>query len=173
MAWLDDLSQATVALRLFKRHPDRSLPAPSGRFLRASPPSNSLTLLRGRPEDQSHLPESAVAYHQMSLYAETDYDMPSSRSGSYSTMYRRTLPGRWDFRREIDPQNKFQLSTKSRVLGAVAVSFQTRGASRQLIMRAVRRLIDFVAERCPETQACIYFGGRNRSRDHCQHGENC
>ena len=121
---LDDLSEATVAVTPFN---DVQI----GAYLRhrSFPPGKSavqlMTLLRERPEVRAICRNPLLLTIVASLYAETDYDLPSSRCEFYSTCIDALLR-RWDFRREIDRKNRFQVTTKSRVLEQVALNLQKR-----------------------------------------------
>ena len=143
---LDDVSEATIALTAFN---DIQIAA----YLRhrSFPPSKSalqlMTILRERPQIRAVCRNPLLLTIVTSLYAETDYDLPSSRSEFYSTCVEALLK-RWDYSRQVDRRNRFQVPTKTRVLERVAFRLQERTEPAADV--AYQELIDYVATMLPD-----------------------
>ena len=143
---LDDVSEATIALTAFN---DIQIAA----YLRhrSFPPSKSalqlMIILRERPQIRAICRNPLLLTIVTSLYAETDYDLPSSRSEFYSTCVEALLK-RWDYSRQVDRKNRFQVSAKTRVLERVAFRLQERPEPAADV--ADQELIDYVATVLPD-----------------------
>jgi NACHT domain len=121
---LDDISEATIALTAFNdiqisafvRH--KSFPAGKSAV-------QLMSILRERPRILAVCRNPLLLTIVTSLYAETDYDLPSSRPEFYESCIEALLR-RWDYSREVDRKNRFNISTKMRVLQHLAVTLQMR-----------------------------------------------
>jgi NACHT domain-containing protein len=143
---LDDVSEATIALTPFN---DIQIAA----YLRhrSFPPAKSalqlMTILRERPQIRTICRNPLLLTIVTSLYAETDYVLPSSRSEFYSTCVEALLK-RWDYTRQVDRKNRFAVSTKARILEKVALRLQERPDPAADV--AEQELIDYVAQILPD-----------------------
>jgi hypothetical protein len=143
---LDDVSEATIALTVFN---DTQIAA----YLRhrSFPPGKSalqlMTILRERPQIRNICRNPLLLTIVTSLYAETDYVLPSSRSEFYSTCVEALLK-RWDYSRQVERKNRFAVSTKIRVLERVARRLQERSEPAADV--AEQELIDYVTLVLPD-----------------------
>lgn len=142
---LDDLSHGTISLTHFNNIQIVG-------FLRHwTFPNNKssvdlMRILNDKPRILSICRNPLMLTIVTSLYAETDYELPSSRAEFYRTCVDAVLK-RWDRARQIDRSNRFHASVKLRVLQRIALHLQEQAESGDL---QFAELIKFVAEILPE-----------------------